>query len=205
MTQVTCTVILLPVPDIVLTTRGKELVHVPEEEHMYYSSFICLVEGMSSLDHHLLASKGGQWVSAHIDEIQASSEDALTLDEAFSAPISDLFYSMGFVSHRRKKTSNRSNKHLEDMNNYPTEASIDREGMQQNLPSDEGFEQSEGGDMDTTTSFSQSTEEELESLSEQGTDMQLTQSISPEEVSEKLLSMYVQIYVYLIILIGCSS
>ena len=42
--------------------------------------------------------QGGSWISAHIDDIRSSSGAALTLDDALSAPISDLFYNMGFVS-----------------------------------------------------------------------------------------------------------
>ena len=43
--------------------------------------------------------QGGSWISAHIDDIRSSSGSALTLEDALSAPISDLFYNMGFVSH----------------------------------------------------------------------------------------------------------
>ena len=43
--------------------------------------------------------QGGSWISAHIDDIRSSSGSALTLDDALRAPISDLFYNMGFVSH----------------------------------------------------------------------------------------------------------
>ena len=118
--------------------------------------------------------QGGQWVSAHIDELQASSEDALSLHEALSAPISDLFYNMGFVSRKRKKSTKRSKKYLEAITNDLTEESMDLEGMQQRVPSDAGFEEPEDADM----------EEELGSLSEQGTDIQLTQSMSTEEVRE---------------------
>ena len=45
--------------------------------------------------------QGGTWISAHIDDIRAPAEAALTLDEALSAPISELFYNMPFTSNRR--------------------------------------------------------------------------------------------------------
>ena len=45
--------------------------------------------------------QGGAWISAHIDDIRAPAEAALTLDEALSAPISELFYNMPFTSNRR--------------------------------------------------------------------------------------------------------
>ena len=40
--------------------------------------------------------QGGTWISAHIDDIRVPSEGALTLDDALSAPISELFYNMPF-------------------------------------------------------------------------------------------------------------
>ena len=150
------------------------IIHLPRRGDVVGSSFV--------------GFQGGQWVSAHIDEIQASNEDALTLDEALSAPISDLFYNMGFVSQKRKKSSKRSKKYVEDINNYPTEDSMDLEGMQQCEPSETGFEEPEDADKDTSSS-SQPMEKELESLLEQETDLQLTRSMSPEEVSEKTPSV----------------
>ena len=45
--------------------------------------------------------QGGAWISAHIDDIRAPAEAALTLDEALSAPISELFYNMTFTSNKR--------------------------------------------------------------------------------------------------------
>lgn len=40
--------------------------------------------------------QGGSWLSAHIDDIRPPPESALTLNEALSAPISQLFYSGTF-------------------------------------------------------------------------------------------------------------
>ena len=40
--------------------------------------------------------QGGAWISAHIDDIRAPGEGALTLNDALSAPISELFYNMLF-------------------------------------------------------------------------------------------------------------
>ena len=37
--------------------------------------------------------QGGRWLSAHIDDLRAPSEAALSLDDALHTPISDLFYS----------------------------------------------------------------------------------------------------------------
>ena len=45
--------------------------------------------------------QGGAWISAHIDDIHAPTEAALTLDEALSAPISELFYNIPFTSNGR--------------------------------------------------------------------------------------------------------
>ena len=42
--------------------------------------------------------QGGHWISAHLDDICAPTETALTLNNALSAPISDLFYSGDFIS-----------------------------------------------------------------------------------------------------------
>lgn len=44
--------------------------------------------------------QGGAWISAHIDDIRQPAEEELTLDEARSAPINELFYNMTFVSSR---------------------------------------------------------------------------------------------------------
>ena len=41
--------------------------------------------------------QGGSWISAHVDNIRAPSEEDLTLQEALSAPINELFYNMPFV------------------------------------------------------------------------------------------------------------
>ena len=45
--------------------------------------------------------QGGAWISAYIDDIHTPTEAALTLDEALSAPISELFYNIPFVSNGR--------------------------------------------------------------------------------------------------------
>ena len=42
--------------------------------------------------------QGGHWISAHLDDICAPLDTALTLNNALSAPISDLFYSGDFIS-----------------------------------------------------------------------------------------------------------
>ena len=46
----------------------------------------------------LVGFQGGSWISAHIDDIRAPPESALTLDDALSSPISQLFYSKTFES-----------------------------------------------------------------------------------------------------------
>ena len=38
--------------------------------------------------------QGGRWLSAHIDDLRAPSEAALSLDDALHTPISDLFYTV---------------------------------------------------------------------------------------------------------------
>ena len=40
--------------------------------------------------------QGGRWVSAHIDDLRAPSEAALSLEDALTAPISNLFYNTDF-------------------------------------------------------------------------------------------------------------
>lgn len=49
--------------------------------------------------------QGGAWVYAHIDDIRPPPETALTLDEALSAPISQLFYNGTFVNHTTTTTA----------------------------------------------------------------------------------------------------
>ena len=43
--------------------------------------------------------QGGAWISAHIDDICTPTEAALTLDQALSAPISELFHNIPFTSN----------------------------------------------------------------------------------------------------------
>ena len=45
--------------------------------------------------------QGGSWISAHIDDIRAPPKTALTLNDALSAPISDLFYNRDFLSYKK--------------------------------------------------------------------------------------------------------
>ena len=47
--------------------------------------------------------QGGRWISAHIDDLRAPSETALSLEDALSVPISNLFYNMGFVSSAQEQ------------------------------------------------------------------------------------------------------
>ena len=42
--------------------------------------------------------QGGKWLSAHIDDLRAYSESPLSIDDALSTPVSDVFYNMGFIS-----------------------------------------------------------------------------------------------------------
>ena len=42
--------------------------------------------------------QGGSWISAHIDDIHVSAESGLNLNDAMSAPISQLFYNGNFKS-----------------------------------------------------------------------------------------------------------
>ncbi len=57
--------------------------------------------------------QGGSWKSSHIDDIQQPSSEQLTLDEARSAPINELFYNMQFVSKKQETASEESNVHDE--------------------------------------------------------------------------------------------
>ena len=52
--------------------------------------------------------QGGPWLSAHIDDIRAPQESALTLNDAQSAPISRLFYSGVFGSHEAMETDDHT-------------------------------------------------------------------------------------------------
>ena len=60
------------------------VIHLPRQAETQKSSFV--------------GFQGGSWISAHIDDIRAPSESALTLDDALSSPISQLFYSRRFES-----------------------------------------------------------------------------------------------------------
>ena len=60
------------------------VIHLPRQAETQKSSFV--------------GFQGGSWISAHIDDIRAPSELSLTLDDALSSPISQLFYSRRFES-----------------------------------------------------------------------------------------------------------
>ena len=93
------------------------IIHLPRRGDVIGSSFV--------------GFQGGQWVSAHINELQPSSEEALTVADAISAPISDLFYNMGFVSQRRQKSSKQSVKHTQVMSSSQATEAVVLEGVQQ--------------------------------------------------------------------------
>ena len=100
------------------------IIHLPRKGDVVGSSFV--------------GFQGGQWVSAHINELQPSSEEALTVADAISAPISDLFYNMGFVSQGRKKCSKHSVKHTQVMSSSQAIETVVLEGVEQqqdNVPS----------------------------------------------------------------------
>ena len=61
--------------------------------------FIINLPRQTNSDSSFVGFQGGSWISAHIDDIRAPSESALTLNDAHSAPISALFYSGVFTSH----------------------------------------------------------------------------------------------------------
>ena len=46
----------------------------------------------------MVGFQGGVWISAHIDDIRQPCKEKLTLEEARSAPIHELFYNMKFKS-----------------------------------------------------------------------------------------------------------
>ncbi len=46
----------------------------------------------------MVGFQGGAWISAHIDDIRQPCKEELTLEEARSAPIHELFYNMKFNS-----------------------------------------------------------------------------------------------------------
>ena len=60
------------------------VIHLPRQAETHKTSFV--------------GFQGGSWISAHIDDIRAPPESALTLDDALSSPISQLFYSKTFES-----------------------------------------------------------------------------------------------------------
>ena len=57
--------------------------------------------------------QGGAWISAHIDDIRAPGEGALTLDDALNAPISELFYNTPFDD--KKMEAETTGTGVEDM------------------------------------------------------------------------------------------
>ena len=63
------------------------IVHLPRKE------LECRKGGSS-----FVGFKGGSWISSHIDDIRPPAKEELSLDQARSASISELFYSMPFVS-----------------------------------------------------------------------------------------------------------
>ena len=76
------------------------IIHLPRQAETQKSSFV--------------GFQGGSWISAHIDDIRAPSESALTLDDALSSPISQLFYS----------------RHIRSEGNEEPMEGLDEEGMQ---------------------------------------------------------------------------
>ena len=68
------------------------VIHLPRQAETQKSSFV--------------GFQGGSWISAHIDDIRAPSESALTLDDALSSPISQLFYSRRFESETKPIATN---------------------------------------------------------------------------------------------------
>ena len=65
------------------------IVHLPRRvwsRHMHQKAF------------SFIGFQGGAWVSAHIDDVHVSSVSGLTLSDAMSSPISDLFYNGHFKS-----------------------------------------------------------------------------------------------------------
>ena len=72
------------------------IIHLPCRGEVLRSSFV--------------GFQGGQWVSAHIDDIQTESEDTLTPNQALGATVSDLFYNMGFVSGRETASVSEDDK-----------------------------------------------------------------------------------------------
>ena len=70
-------------------------------QHSVHILFIIhLPHQFSETNNHgssFVGFQGGHWISAHLDDICAPTETALTLNNALSAPISDLFYNGDFI------------------------------------------------------------------------------------------------------------
>ena len=69
--------------------------------------------------------QGGAWISTHIDDIRAPSEGALTLNDALSAPISELFYNMPFDEDEAMEIEDRGLKDLNAQNVNQSDFTID--------------------------------------------------------------------------------
>ena len=94
------------------------VIHLPRQAETQNSSFV--------------GFQGGSWISAHIDDIRAPSESALTLDDALSSPISQLFYS----------------RHVRSGGNEEPMEGLEEEGMQsekEQEPMEEGTAHDEVG------------------------------------------------------------
>ena len=68
----------------------------------------------------MVGFQGGAWISAHIDDIRQSHKEELTLEEARSAPIHELFYNMKFNSSVPVIASTEVHMSLEEEENKMT-------------------------------------------------------------------------------------
>ena len=67
--------------------------YVDGNTHVLFIIHLPRQAGEMETSSSFVGFQGGVWISAHIDDIRAPPESALTLDEAFNSPISELFYS----------------------------------------------------------------------------------------------------------------
>ena len=140
--------------------------YVDGNTHVLFIIHLPRQAGEMETSSSFVGFQGGVWISAHIDDIRAPPESALTLDEAFNAPISELFYNGEFV-HRESEVE------------IPTEMDVD-EVNEQNLESI--TQQSE----EMTTHSEEMEVEDLENVNLQIFSNEIEEMITEEEPVEDI-------------------
>uniref|UniRef100_A0A1X7TWB5 RZ-type domain-containing protein n=1 Tax=Amphimedon queenslandica TaxID=400682 RepID=A0A1X7TWB5_AMPQE len=111
--------------------------------------FIINLPRQTNTNSSFVGFQGGSWISAHVDDIRAPSESALTLNDAHSVPISALFYSGVFTSRHEAMETNEHENQGPSIEGSTTEANgldtdkeedmiVEEDGNQESRFEDEG-------------------------------------------------------------------